>query len=111
MFQDFCKKHNIDTTDVKLVDASGVSKNNLVTTDFMTSFLLKTQNYVEPNLPTAGEGTLSTRMLYLKGFLHAKTGTLNNISAIAGYISTLKNQKYVFSIIINDKCSNGDKKM
>lgn len=111
MFRDFCKKYNIDTTDVKLVDASGVSKNNLVTTDFMTSFLLKTQNYVEPNLPTAGEGTLSTRMLYLKGFLHAKTGTLNNISAIAGYISTLKNQKYVFSIIINDKCSNGDKKM
>ena len=111
MFNDFCKKHNIDTTDVKLVDASGVSKNNLVTTDFMTSFLLKTQNYLEPNLPTAGEGTLSNRMLYLKGFVRAKTGTLNNISAMAGYISSLKGQKYVFSIIINDKCSNGDKKM
>ena len=111
MFNDFCKKHNIDTSDIKLTDASGVSKNNLVTTDFMTSFLLKTRGFLEKNLPTAGEGTLTNRMLYLKGFVYAKTGTLNNISAMAGYISTLKRQKYVFSIIINDRCSNGDKKM
>ncbi len=111
MFNDFCKKHDIDTSDIKLTDASGVSKNNLVTTDFMTSFLLKTRGFLEKNLPTAGEGTLTNRMLYLKGFVYAKTGTLYNISAMAGYISTLKRQKYVFSIIINDRCSNGDKKM
>ena len=67
---------------------------------------------MEPELPTAGEGTLTNRMLYLKGNIHAKTGTLSNISAITGYITSQKEQKYVFSIMINDsKTSPADKKM
>ena len=112
MFNQFCREHSLDTTGIKLVDASGVSKNNLMTADFMTEFLLKVQGYLEPELPTAGEGTLSNRMLYLKGFIHAKTGTLNNISAIAGYITTKKNQRYTFCIMINNpEVSPGNKKM
>lgn len=112
MFKDFCKQHDIDISNIRITDASGVSKNNLLTTDFMTDFLLKVQGFLEPELPTAGEGTLSKRMLYLKGFLHAKTGTLSNISAISGYISTKRNQRYVFSIMINHpSSSDGDKKM
>jgi len=112
MFEDFCKQHKIDTSEIKITDASGVSKNNLMTTDFMTEFLLKVQGYLEPELPTAGEGTLSNRMLYMRNNLHAKTGTLNNISAITGYIVSKREQKYVFSIMINDsKSSPSDKKM
>lgn len=112
MFYDFCKTHDVDTTNIKIVDASGVSKNNLMTADFITDFLVKVQGFLEPELATAGEGTLSKRMLYLKGFIHAKTGTLNNISSIAGYISTQKNQRYVFTIIINNaEVSPADKKM
>ena len=112
MFNDFCKKHHIDTSNIRIVDASGVSKNNLMITDFMTDFLIGVQGYLEPELPTAGEGTLSKRMLYLNGYVHAKTGTLNNISSIAGYINTQKGQKYVFSIMINDpKSTSSDKKM
>ncbi len=112
MFHEFCRTHDIDTSTIKIVDASGVSKNNLMTADFVTDFLFKVQGFLEPELATAGEGTLSKRMLYLKGFIHAKTGTLNNISAIAGYISTQKNQRYVFSIMINNaEVSSADKKM
>lgn len=112
MFYEFCRTHDIDTSTIKIVDASGVSKNNLMTADFVTDFLFKVQGFLEPELATAGEGTLSKRMLYLKGFIHAKTGTLNNISAIAGYISTQKNQRYVFSIMINNaEVSSADKKM
>lgn len=112
MFYKFCKSHNLDYSNIRIVDASGVSKNNLMTADFMTSFLLKTQGFLEPELPTAGEGTLSKRMLYLKGFIHAKTGTLCNVSTMAGYIVTQKKQKYVFTIMINNSdFSAGDKKM
>ena len=112
MFNDFCKKHHINTSNIKIVDASGVSKNNLMVSDFMTNFLISVQGYLESELPTAGEGTLSNRMLYLNGYVHAKTGTLNNISSIAGYIDSKKGQKYVFSIMINDpKSSSSDKKM
>lgn len=112
MFEDFCKKQKIDTSNIKLTDASGVSKNNLMTSDFMTEFLYKNQSYLEPRLITAGEGTLSNRMLYLKNMVYAKTGTLNNISSIAGYITTRTNKKYIFCIMINDsKTKNSDKKM
>lgn len=112
MFDEFCRKHRIDTSGIRITDASGVSKNNLMTADFMTNFLLKVSDFLEPELPTAGEGTMSNRMLYLKDFIHAKTGTLSNISAITGYITSRKEQKYVFSIMINDsQSSSADKKM
>lgn len=112
MFYDFCKKNHIDTSHIKLTDASGVSKNNLMIADFMTEFLIKNQNYIEKRLPTASEGTLSKRFLYLKDKVYAKTGTLNNISSIAGYITTKSNNKYVFCIMINDsKSSMSDKKV
>lgn len=112
MFKDFCESHHLDTSRINIVDASGVSKNNLMTADFMTEFLLCTQGFLEQELPTAGEGTLSNRMLYLKDYVFAKTGTLSNISAIAGYITTKKNQKYVFCIMTNNsELSGADKKM
>lgn len=112
MFNDYCKRQNIDTSNIKITDASGVSKNNLMISDFMTEFLVKNQQYIESKLPTAGEGTLSNRMLYLKGLIHAKTGTLNNISSITGYVTSRTNRKYVFCIMINDsKTSESDKKM
>ena len=112
MFKNFCETHHLDTTKINIVDASGVSKNNLMTSDFMTDFLICTQGFLENELPTPGEGTLSNRMLYLKNNVHAKTGTLSNISALTGYITTRKNQKYVFSIMINNsEFTSGEKKM
>jgi len=112
MFNNYCKNRNIDTSNIRITDASGVSKNNLMCADFMTDFLVKSNAAIESKLPTAGEGTLSNRMLYLKGQLHAKTGTLSNISAITGYILSRTNHKYVFCIMINDsKTTDSDKKM
>jgi len=50
-------------------------------------------------------------MLYLKDKLWAKTGTLSDSSAIAGYITTRRGGTYAFDIMINDaKTSNADKK-
>lgn len=107
---------NLDRTDIRIVDGSGVSKNNLMTTDFMTEFLVqrtKLSNFEEfkAYLPTPGEGTLKDRMLYFRDNLNAKTGTLSEASAIAGYLKTRKGKMYAFDIMINDaKTSNADKK-
>lgn len=111
MLKDFCAKCYIDTSNINIVDASGVSKNNILTANFMTEFLLKNAEYIEHRLTTANEGTLSGRMFYLKDKLYAKTGTLSNISSIAGYITSKTNKKYAFCIMINSaKISNSDKK-
>ncbi len=107
---------NIPSDDIKIVDASGVSKNNLMTSEFMTEFLLHKAaqddfEIFKSYLPTSGEGTLKDRMLYFKDVLYAKTGTLSDNSAIAGYITTRRGNVYAFDIMITDaKTSSADKK-
>ncbi len=112
MFNDYCVKHKIDNSRIRITDGSGVSKNNLVSTNFVTDFLLVNKdNKIMDKLPTPGEGTLTHRMLPLKGNLRAKTGTLSDVSSIAGYLEAKSGHKYVFCIINNDmKLSNSDKK-
>lgn len=113
LFNDFCEKRGIDNSRIRLVDASGVSKNNLVDTDFITEFLVKNQdNPILNRMSKPGEGTLTERMLPLKDVLRAKTGTLSDISSIAGFVTSQKGKRYAFCIIINDpKSSNSEKKL
>lgn len=117
MFYEYCKKEGLNNENIKIVDGSGVSKNNLITADFMTEFLVNQSEkpnfeIVKTLLPTAGEGTLKNRMLYFKDNLRAKTGTLSDISAIAGYITSRNGKTYAFDIMISDpKAKNSEKKI
>lgn len=113
MFNDYCDKNNLDKTRIKIVDASGVSKNNLVSASFVTDFLeINKDNDLMKKLAKPGKGTLTHRMLTIKNNLNAKTGTLSDISSIAGYLTSKSGKKYAFCIIINDtKLSTSDKKM
>ncbi len=116
MLDDYIQNIGLSANDVKIVDGSGVSKNNIMTTDFMTDFLIykaKQENFEDfcNMLPTPGEGTLKNRMLYFKENLRAKTGTLSEASAIAGYLTTKRGRLVVFDIMINDaNTSAADKK-
>ncbi len=113
MLKAYLKKLDIDASDIKIVDGSGVSKNNLVTAEFMSEFLVKKaadKDFVN-SLPTAGEGTLKNRMLYFKDNIHTKTGTLSDVSSIAGYLTSRSGKTYAFDIMINDpKTKLSDKK-
>ena len=113
MFNDYCVKNKLDNSRIRIADASGVSKNNLVSADFISEFLLVNKNNkVMESLPIPGEGTLANRLLPIKNNLKAKTGTLSDISSIAGYLTTKAGKKLVFCIMINDmKLSASDKKM
>jgi len=62
-------------------------------------------------MASPGEGTLTDRMLYFKDNLKAKTGTLTNVSSIAGYLKAKSGKTYAFCIIVNDpKSKSADKK-
>ena len=114
MLNTYFEKNNLNASDIRIVDGSGVSKNNLMTADFMSAFLAKVKDNTNlyDNLPTPSEGTLKNRMLYFKDNLKAKTGTVSNVSALAGYIKTQKGKLVAFDIMINDsKSSCSDKKM
>lgn len=116
MFNEYYKNLGVCTDNIKIVDGSGVSKNNLITADFMTEVLLKTaQNKktecFKTSLAAPGEGTLADRMLYFKDNLRAKTGTLTNISSITGYLTAKSGKTYAFCIMVNDpKSKSADKK-
>lgn len=113
MFNDYCVKNKLDNSRIRITDASGVSKNNLVSADFVTDFLrVNKDNKIMERLPKPGEGTLTHRMLPIKDNLKAKTGTLSDLSSIAGYLTSKSGKKYSFCIMINDmKMSASDKKM
>lgn len=108
MLNAFFEKYQINAEDTQFVDGCGVSKYNLVTTDFMTDFLIKspTKKILMEHLPAPGEGTLHDRMLYFKNNLRAKTGSLDDLANLTGYITTKHGKTYAFSIIINDPKSN-----
>lgn len=113
MFKDYYTEQGIDINGIKIVDASGVSKNNLLNADFITSVLLN--NYSKPEsikkyMAVPGVGTLQYRMFYLKDKLIAKTGTLQNVSAIAGYLTAESGKVYAFCIIINDAKSTSSER-
>lgn len=113
MLNSYFNKLGINYDNIKIVDGSGVSKNNIITTDFMVEYLVKQakNEKFKNTLPTAGEGTLKNRMLYFKDNLRAKTGTLSDVSGIAGYITSRSGKTYAFDIMINDpKTKSKDKK-
>ena len=106
-FKEYYKNIGVNIDDIIIVDASGVSRNDLLTTDWMTDALCKINkndknfNYKEYfNIPN--RGTLTNRLFELRDYLWAKTGTLANISGLTGYIKTKSGNEYAFAILIQN---------
>ncbi len=101
-------KTALNFEDYKIVDGSGVSHYNLITTELMIELLKYTYLETPENfqilynsLPIAGvDGTLENRMKKSKAFenVHAKTGTLSGVSTLSGYLRSINNHDIAFSI-------------
>jgi serine-type D-Ala-D-Ala carboxypeptidase/endopeptidase (penicillin-binding protein 4) len=103
----------IEPEEYVLVDASGLSRQNLVTPQTMVKVLrLMSQNpdrkvaqAYRQSLAIAGtKGTLKKRFIDtpIQGNLWAKTGTLTGVGTLAGYLKTQPNSTLVFSILVNN---------
>jgi serine-type D-Ala-D-Ala carboxypeptidase/endopeptidase (penicillin-binding protein 4) len=102
----------LNPDDYRIVDGSGVSHYNVVTTELLSA-ILKYFYDERPDLyvllynsfPIAGvDGTLEKRMLntVAENNVHAKTGTITGVSALSGYLTSKKNHTLSFSIIIQN---------
>ncbi len=102
MFYDFYEKTGFDMSEIKIVDGSGLSRYNLATTSWLSDALIYIDKFtpLRNYMAVPDVGTLSKRLRHLKGVLWAKTGTLNGVSSLSGYIQTYKNKELVFSVII-----------
>lgn len=96
----------------RLVDGSGLSHYNLVSAELILA-VLKHVYYKEPALfkilnesfPIAGiDGTLVRRMggSTAEKRVTAKTGTLNGVSALSGYLATKSGKFLAFSILMQN---------
>lgn len=107
LFYDYWKKNEVDTNGIIIADASGVSRNNLITTDFMTNALnklYKSQGSAKMfgYLAQPGEGTMDNRLLNYRDSIFMKTGTLSNISGLTGYVIANNGKTYSVAILIQN---------
>lgn len=99
----------VDPTSYFLVDGSGLSRKNLVSPEALVQTLQGMAQsplafVYQASLPIAGRsGTLKNRFLNTpaQGIVQAKTGTMDGVVALAGYVNSPQYQPLAFSIIVN----------
>ena len=87
-----------------IADASGVSRENKLSVKSIVNILnklTKNENY-KNLLPTSNQGTLAERLNFLSGNFRAKTGTMRELSSLAGIFKTRNNTNIVFASIVQD---------
>jgi PBP4 family serine-type D-alanyl-D-alanine carboxypeptidase len=106
---EFLEEAGINSEKIQLSDGCGLSRENLVTPRFQTSLLefLSKRPYFGLFINTLAvsgtDGTLKNRLsgYEVRGSIHAKTGTLNGVTTLAGYMTTRSGRNLVFSIFAN----------
>jgi D-alanyl-D-alanine carboxypeptidase/D-alanyl-D-alanine-endopeptidase (penicillin-binding protein 4) len=92
------------------VDGSGLSRLNLITPEQMVRLLryVHNQSYrdvLTASLPEAGvDGTLEERLMedsLVEGNLRAKTGTMDGVHSLSGYVTAKNGDQLAFSILMN----------
>lgn len=98
----------IDSLAVNLRDASGLSAQNLLTPAAAVRLLVHARNapwsaQLASALAAPGlrGSTLENRLGGLAGRLQAKTGTIANVNALSGYLTTESGRALTFSILSN----------
>jgi len=111
IFRNLLAQLEIDDSKLVVADASGLSKQNMITAKLMGELLYKIRNeqryaLLYNSLPIGGvSGTLENRFLKTAplavGLVRAKTGTLNGTATLAGYVQST-DREYVFVTLADD---------
>lgn len=107
---DFLERIGITPSSVLMEEGSGLSRGDLVTPAAMTQLLqyIAAQPWagaLQDMLPVAGvDGTLEWRMRdgLATDKVHAKTGSMNHVHCIAGYVTAPDGQRLAFAIMLNN---------
>jgi D-alanyl-D-alanine carboxypeptidase/D-alanyl-D-alanine-endopeptidase (penicillin-binding protein 4) len=105
-----------DMEGLNFADGSGLSRANMVTPLSQVKFLssLMTTKYFKnyfDSLPIAGQtGTLKRMFVYGNGNgqIFAKTGTLNKVKCLTGYLKTNSGKTLAFSLLVNNYAGSTD---
>jgi len=99
-------------------DGSGLSRHNLITPSAVVqlyTYMAKRSKYSQAwrdSLPIGGvDGTLANRFRgsAAEGNMRGKTGTLNQVSALSGYVTTAGGETLVVSFLVNGVAQTRDR--
>lgn len=104
----FLADNGINTSAIEIYDGSGLSRLNLISPNYIVTLLSvmhrsKYKYIYKYSLARPGEfGTLERRLrnTLAEKNVAAKTGSMNNVSTISGYVTTRDNEELAFSIMI-----------
>lgn len=109
------KEAGFDAEGLNYHDGSGLSRSNVVTPISQVKFLtsLMNEKYYRSfyeSLPVGGQTGTLKRMFATNGNgqIFAKTGTLNKVKTLAGYLKTNSGKTLVFSLLINNYAGSVD---
>jgi D-alanyl-D-alanine carboxypeptidase/D-alanyl-D-alanine-endopeptidase (penicillin-binding protein 4) len=107
----YLESRGIPTTHLVLVDGSGVSRYNLTNADTIVRVLEEMYRdqmnfpvYLRSLAVAGKDGTLAQRMgtTPAEGKVKAKSGSMNGISNLSGYVTTRSGEPLAFSIMIQN---------
>jgi D-alanyl-D-alanine carboxypeptidase/D-alanyl-D-alanine-endopeptidase (penicillin-binding protein 4) len=107
----FATKVGADTTRLVFADGSGLSTLDRVTPRAQVQLLGYAHRaswgpWLHSSLPVAGDSKLLRRRMRntpAEGNLHAKTGTTNDVVALAGYVTAVNGEVLAFSFLYNGR--------
>jgi len=107
----FASKVGTDTTRLVFADGSGLSTMDRVTPRAQVQLLGYAHRatwgpWLHSSLPVAGDSELLKRRMRntpAEGNLHAKTGTTNDVVALAGYVTAVNGEVLAFSFLYNGR--------
>ena len=106
---EFLKNLSIDSIEFEIADGSGLSNSNRLSVNALSKVLLYFPEEMRKTLAVSGdaEGTMKRRFIgNMKGKIYAKTGTINKVDALSGYIVDSSEHWHPFSIIVNTNGHN-----
>lgn len=103
-------RNEVPQDGLRIVDASGLAKSDRVGALTLAMLLARTAagpagSVFVDALPRVGiEGTVRRRYLtFGRGRVRAKSGHIENVNALAGYVQTLRHGRLAFAFIVNDR--------
>ncbi|MEM1108789.1 MAG: D-alanyl-D-alanine carboxypeptidase/D-alanyl-D-alanine-endopeptidase [Planctomycetota bacterium] len=104
----FLKDLGIDSTAVIAADGSGLSRDNRVSAAVLAQLLdhmlrehEHSEHYLDSLAVSGVRGSLERRLKNLTGRVYAKTGTINGVSSLSGYVFAENGRIAAFSILHN----------
>lgn len=89
-------------------DGSGLSREDLVTPNAAVKLLIYMdhsqyfQAYFDSLAVSGVDGTLAHRLSEIKGRIHAKTGSVEHVNTLSGYMDLPSGKRLVFSVMANN---------